>query len=205
MNGWRGMAAFAVLLAIAGLVLAGTWRLTRQDIAANDARRVREQIATVLPAAGWDNEPERDVAWLDTGSGERLPVYRARRGGRPVAAALTVVAPGGYGGPLRLLVGVGVDGRVTGVRVLAHAETPGIGGDVAADDSRLLRNFDDRSDRDPPRDRWALQADGGDFDAVAGATVSSRALVAGVAGAVRYVADHEAEVFGRGAGPEARP
>lgn len=205
MNGWRGRAAFAALLGIAVLVLAGTWRLTRQDIAANEASRLLADIATVLPASGWDNEPERDVAWLDTGSGARLPVYRARRGGRPFAAAFTVVAPGGYGGPLRLLVGVGVDGRVTGVRVLAHAETPGIGAVAAAEDSRLLRSLDDRSDQDPPRDRWALASDGGDFDAVAGATVSSRAIVAGVAAAVRFMADHRAEVFRRGAGEDVAP
>jgi electron transport complex protein RnfG len=189
------VAGILALLLVTAVLVAGTWRYTRQAIADNAARRTLEEISAVLPASLYDNAPHRDAVLLDTGGGRPVPVYRARRNGAPVAAVLTVVAPDGYVGPVRLLVGVGADGRVLGVRVAEHAETPGIGAAIADPDSPWLAGFAGRSLADPPDARWALRDDGGDFDAIAGATVSSRAVVGGVRRAVQYFATHQDEIF----------
>lgn len=193
--GARPVAGLLVMLLVAAALVAGAWRYTRQDIAENVARRTLDEISAVLPADLYDNAPHRDVVLLDTGGGKPVPVYRARRKGAPAAAVLTIVTPNGYVGPVRLLVALAADGRVLGVRVTAHAETPGIGAAIADQDSPWLAAFDGRSLADPPEARWAVRSDGGDFDAIAGATVSSRAVVGGVRRAVRYFVTHQDEIF----------
>jgi electron transport complex protein RnfG len=113
----------------------------------------------------------------------------------PVAAVLTVIAQDGYVGPIRMLVGIGADGRVLGVRVTSHMETPGIGAAIAAEPATWLGGFAGRSLANPPESRWNLRTDGGDFDAIAGATVSSRATVGGVRRALQYFTTHADEIF----------
>lgn len=191
----RTLAGLGVILLVAALLVGGAWHYTRERIADNSVRRLLAEISTVLPASLYDNEPHKDVILLDTGGGLLLPVYRARRAGVPVAAVLTVVAPDGYVGPIRLLVGIATDGRVLGVHITSHTETPGIGAAIAADPSAWLGGFAGRSLGDPPELRWQLRADGGDFDAIAGATVSSRATVGGVRRAVQYFTTHRNEIF----------
>lgn len=193
--GAGAIAGLLAMLLIGAALVAGAWHYTRQDIADNAARRTLAEISTVLPGDLYDNAPHRDVVLLDTGGGKPVPVYRARRNGVPAAAALTIVAPDGYVGPVRLLVGIAADGRVLGVKVASHVETPGIGALIADPDSPWLAAFAGRSLADPPEARWAVRNDGGDFDAIAGATVSSRAVVGGVRRAVQYFAGHQDEIF----------
>jgi electron transport complex protein RnfG len=197
MNRLPGLAAAAAVAVTVAMLVGGTWHYTRDRIAANESQRIQAEISGVLPASLYDNEPHRDRILLDTGSGRPLPVYRARWNGVPVGAVLTVVAPGGFVGPIRLLVGVGADGRVLGVRVAAHSETPGIGDAIEQGKSDWLGVFSGRSLGDPPESLWSISADGGEFDAIAGATVSSRAVVGGVRHAVQYFATHREEIFAR--------
>lgn len=197
--GARGLASS--LAGLAGIALAavllvgGAWQYADQRIADNEARRTLAEISAVLPAGLYDNQPHHDWVLLDTGSGQALPVYRARRQGEPAGAVLTVVAPGGFVGPIRLLVGIAADGRVLGVEVAAHTETPGIGDEMESGKSTWLQVFSGRSLGDPPELLWNVRPDGGDFDAIAGATVSSRAVVSGVRRAVQYFASHREEIF----------
>lgn len=191
----RGFAGLAAIALTVVLLVGGAWQYSRQRIADNEARRTLAEISTVLPADLYDNQPHRDRILLDTGSGQLLPVYRARWNGAPVGAVLTIVAPDGFVGPVRLLVGIAADGRVLGVRVTAHSETPGIGAAIASDSSTWLRVFNGRSLGDPPELLWGVRADGGEFDAIAGATASSRSVVGGVRRAVQYFATHRDEIF----------
>ena len=79
----------------------------------------------------------------------------------------------GYGSdPINLLVGLASDGSVTSVKVLSHSETPGLGS--KAMDHSFLSQFAGKSGS------LAVKKDGGEIDAVAGATISSRAVTAGV-------------------------
>ena len=193
--GARTLAGLGVILLVATLLVGGAWHYTRERIADNSARRTLAEISTVLPASLYDNEPQKDLVLLDTGSGQHVAVYRARRNGNAVAAVLTVIAADGYVGPIRMLVGIGADGRVLGVRVTAHTETPGIGAAIATEPSAWLAGFAGLSLGAPPEVRWQLRADGGDFDAIAGATVSSRAVVGGLRRAMQYFTTHRDEIF----------
>ena len=196
-GGAGNVAGLGVIALLAAVLIGGTWHYTRQRIADNAARRTLAEISTVLPASLYDNEAHKDVILLDSGGGQPLPVYRAWRNGNPVAAVLTIIAADGYVGPIRLLVGIAADGRVLGVRVTRHTETPGIGAGIATEPSTWRKSFIGRSLDDPAEPRWTLRADGGEFDAIAGATVSSRATVGGVRRAVQYFTTHRDEIFAR--------
>ena len=196
-GGARNLAVLGVIALLATVLIGGTWQYTQQRIADNTMRRLLAEISTVLPASLYDNEPHKDVVLLDSGGGQPLPVYRAWRNGNPVAAVLTVIAPDGYVGPIRLLVGIAADGRVLGVRVTGHTETPGIGAAIATEPSTWREGFIGRSLDDPPEPDWTLRVDGGEFDAIAGATVSSRATVGGVRSAIQYFRTHRDEIFAR--------
>lgn len=193
---WLAVVAAGVAAAVALALIA-----TRARIEHNTAARELDVLATLLPAGSYDNQPAEDhIEVTDAallGSAGPLPVYRARMAGQPVAAILTVVARQGYVGPIRLLVSIGVDGQVLGVRVVAHQETPGLGDRIDATKSGWIDGFTGRSLGDPAAGRWALRRDGGEFDAITGATVTSRAVVDAVRDAVEYFATHRAAIFGR--------
>ena len=192
---WRAVASLAAFAAVAGLVVGLTWDATRDRIAANEAERVLAELTAVLPPALYDNEPHRDTRLMVIGTGPAQPVYRARRQGRPTAAVISVEASDGYVGPIRLLVGIDVEGRVLGVRVTSHTETPGIGDAIDSRRSDWIRQFDGRSLDAPAGEQWQLSRDGGNFDAITGATVSSRAVVGATRRALELMRTQRDEIF----------
>ncbi len=113
----------------------------------------------------------------------------------PVAALFVVSARDGYSGPIRLLVGIDVEGTVTAVQVLEHRETPGLGDRVEAGKSDWVKQFDGRSLINPTPDGWEIKRDGGEFDQLTGASVTPRAIVNAVRETLLYFAANEASVF----------
>ena len=193
--GWRAVLSLAGIAALVGLVVGVAWDSTRDRIADNEARRVLAELTAILPPTLYDNEPHRDVITLDLSGDESRQIWRARRNGEPVAAVLTSLAPDGYSGQIRLLVAITVDGQILGVRVASHSETPGIGDAIDARKSPWIRTFIGHSLTDPPESRWRLKKDGGDFDAISGATISSRAVVAATRRAMQYFRLHREQIF----------
>jgi electron transport complex protein RnfG len=157
------------------------------------------KLTAVLGGIAYDNDPLGDVVTVRDpellGSGEPLTAHRVRRGGETVAVLLNAVAPDGYSGPIRLLVAVDARGRLLGVRVLEHHETPGLGDLIEERRSSWIRGFDGRSLGDPPPARWEVRRDGGDFDQFSGATITPRAIVRAVRDALEFVARHREELF----------
>jgi len=121
--------------------------------------------------------------------------FRAREDGEVVAVAIPVVTHRGYSGDIRLLVGVTIDGEITGVRVLEQKETPGLGDKIKADKTDWIQDFSGRRLGDPPAEDWAVTKDGGIFDQFTGATVSPRAVVGAVKDVLEYVDRHHSLLF----------
>jgi electron transport complex protein RnfG len=86
------------------------------------------------------------------------------------------VAPRGYGGPVEMLVGVNKEGKVTGLKILNHRETPGLGANITK--PGFLKQFIGKSMKDPIEPKK-------DIDAITGATISSRAVCNGVRQALK--------------------
>lgn len=194
-----GLLRLVTLLALAVLIISGLARLTRHYVERNEAARVAGSLRAMLAAGSFDNEPYQDRILIadrkllggDTG----LPVYRARLGAVPVAAVLTVIARDGYVGPITLWVAIAPGGAILRVHALTHEETTGLGDAIDRGRSNWLDRFSGRSLRNPPALDWATRRDGGSFDQITGATITSRAVVSAVRNAATYFEDHEAEIF----------
>jgi electron transport complex protein RnfG len=119
----------------------------------------------------------------------------ATKDGAPVAVALEAVAPDGYGGEIRMLVGIRADGHIVGVRVTSHHETPGLGDYIDIAKSNWINQFVGKSVDDPPAEAWRVRKDGGQFDYVAGATITPRAVIKAVHKALRYFEKHRDELL----------
>jgi electron transport complex protein RnfG len=198
----RAARAAAILVAVAtagfGLV-ALVHEATRDDIAAAARRQELQRFEEVLDGVRFDNDLLSDrIEVVDPellGSPEPVPVYRARWQGAPVAVILQPVAPEGYSGAIRLLVAIAPDGRVLGVRVTQHRETPGLGDAIEVRRSDWITRFTGKSLGKPPAARWQVRKDGGDFDQFTGATITPRAIVGAVANALRYFSLHRDELL----------
>ena len=163
----------AICLLIA-LALAGTNLLTK-DIIAQAALEAKEATCrNVIPA-------DEYVYYSDDTEGlENLDVYLAVTGGRVSGAAITTSSKG-YGGAVQVMTGVDENGRVTGVSILQHSETAGLGANAAK--PKFLDQFVIPEDKPQP-ESYAITKDGGEIDAVTAASISSRAVTAAVNEAV---------------------
>lgn len=180
-------------------------RATHERIAANERSTLLARLNEIVPPEEYTNDLAHDTVTVTEpgalGSERPLTVYRARRGDRPVAAVLTAVAPDGYSGAIRLLIGVYADpmrdGRLAGVRVVRHKETPGLGDRIEAARSDWIHGFQSKSLGNPPPEQWKVRPDGGAFDSLTGATVTPRAVVAAVRRALVYYKKHRDTLFAR--------
>ncbi|MGD8671823.1 MAG: electron transport complex subunit RsxG [Thiogranum sp.] len=184
-------AAFLFLFAVIGSgLVAFTHDNTAERIAENQRRALLRSLNELIPKDQYDNDVYADILYVHNsellGTDEAVPVYRARKGGWPVAVVLAPVAPDGYNGNIRLLVAVRLDGTLAGVRVLAHRETPGLGDNIEADRSDWIRGFTGKSLNNPKQGQWKVKRDGGAFDQFTGATITPRAVVKAVKNTLLY-------------------
>jgi electron transport complex protein RnfG len=179
------------LFAVAGTALVAlTYINTKDDIAEAEREAMLKKLHEIIKPGEHNNDLFNDFVMVQSeeylGTDKPLPVFRARKDGRPVAVLLTAVAPDGYSGRIKLLVGVRYDGTVAGVRVLSHQETPGLGDAIDERRSDWIFNFKGHSLQNPPEKDWKVQRDRGKFDQITGATITSRAVVKAVRKALEY-------------------
>lgn len=189
-SAWRSGLTLAVLAAVCTALVAITWYVTAPRIAQNEQAALERRLSPTLADLLYDDNLTESVLVIrpphELPGTEAVRVYRVWSEDEPVAAVFVVQEPGGYAGPIRLLVGVEYSGEVSGVRVLSHRETPGLGDQIEADKSDWLQQFRNASLESPPRGEWAVQRDGGAFDQLTGATVTTRAVVRAVKQTLLY-------------------
>ena len=190
MSKLRGMFAYSgallgatALVTTAALALAD--KATSDGIANAQARDMQQSLTQVLPGR-FDNDLLKDTLVLPGPNGE-LTVYRARRAGRVAAVVFQVTGPG-YAGPIDCMMGVDRDGHVTGVRVIKHKETPGLGDKVEPAKGNWIHSFEGKFFGSPPAEKWAVKKDGGVFDQFAGATITPRGVVKAVKSGLEFFA-----------------
>ncbi len=186
----RSAGALLLVAVIGTALLTVVHHLTAQRIAAEERRVVQQQLARILPAELYDNAllddrySFRDESWFPRG--QTVTAYRARMGGEPVAVILRFRAVDGYNGDIQLLAGIRADGSLSGVRVISHKETPGLGDGIEAEKSDWVLDFNGKSLARPLAAGWSVRKDGGEFDQFTGATITPRAVVAAVRRALEY-------------------
>jgi electron transport complex protein RnfG len=202
-SGARRALQAAAILGLAAVIAVGlvavVHDLAQPRIEASQRAERLARLTAVLGGIRYDNDPLADVTFVRDpellGVDAALPVHRARLAGNPAALLFTAVAPDGYAGAIRLLVATDAEGKLLGVRVLSHRETPGLGDAIEERRSPWIRIFDGRSPADPPAERWKVRKDGGDFDQFTGATVTPRAIVGAVRNVLVYQQRHREELF----------
>ena len=196
----------AAIAAICTAAVAATYQLTRDRIAANEQAFLEQSLQPALSGVEFDGGLTDSKLVLPAPHG--LPgnddaiVYRVYAEGAPAAALFAVTARDGYSGPIRILVGIREDGTVTGVRILEHRETPGLGDKIESSQSNWVFQFDGRSIGDPGIDDWAIQRDGGHFDQLTGASVTPRAVTGAIRETLLYFGANRDEIFSAPASEE---
>ncbi|HXS80578.1 MAG TPA: RnfABCDGE type electron transport complex subunit G [Gammaproteobacteria bacterium] len=197
-----GVVAAAVALA-AFYAVHAAYDWSDERIAANERARVVARLNSVLEPAlrGRDLTTTR-LAVVDEehlGTGGPVDVFVLTDRGAPMATVFATVAPHGYNAAIDLLIGVAPIGTVTGVRAVRHRETQGLGDAIDVAKSDWMLQFDSKALTAPLPALWAIEQDEGEFDAISGATVTSRAVVTAVKNTLLYFEAHRDELYTRAA------
>ncbi len=196
---WQSGITLAAIAIVCTTLVAATWQLTHERIEENRQAWLERSLEPALAGLFFDSGVSESMLTIpaphDLPGSEDAIVYRVYSGDTPVAALFVVSARDGYAGPIRLLIGVAMDGTITGVRVLEHRETPGLGDRVEIEKSDWVLQFDDRSLQNPVPEGWKIRTDGGEFDQLSGASVTPRAIVKAVRATLTWFDGNAVQVF----------
>lgn len=199
----KAIAKNALLLAVFSMITAGaigfTYMMTHTQITEN-IRVVEEgALLEIIPAKHHNNSMLDDFVMFDDSELLKLKQptkgYVAKKDGKVVAIIYPAIAPDGYSGAIRLIVGVFKDDTIAGIRVLEHHETPGLGDKIELKKSSWVLGFNGRSLTNPLPEQWKVKKDKGVFDQFTGATITPRAITASVLRVLQYHHAHKDELF----------
>lgn len=196
---FRSGITLAVIAAICTALVALTYRLTAERIVANEQAWLERSLQPALSGLFYDSGVTESKIIIppphELPGSETAIIYRVYAEDAPVAALFIVSARDGYAGPIRILAGIDTMGVVTGVHVLEHRETPGLGDRVESTKSDWVKQFNGRSLLDPEPTGWAIKGDGGQFDQLTGASVTPRAIIKAIKETLLYFEAHSEEIF----------
>ena len=156
---------FLITAVVAGL-LGFVDYLTAGKIQALQEEKAKASMMEVLPAENYE-----EIAAEKEGI---VTAYKADDLGYVVR-----VKTGGFGGDIDMMVGIDAEGKLTGISIISHAETASLGANCTREDWRS--QFVGLSGT------LAVDKDGGEIDALTGATVTSRAVTKGINLALEFV------------------
>jgi len=189
----------AAVAAICTTLVALTFNMTRDRIAANEQAFLEQNLTPVLAGISFDNDLFASAIVVpaphELPGNENAVIYRVFNENVPLAALFVVTAADGFSGPIKFLIGIDVDGVITGARALEHKETPGIGDLIDESRSDWIHQFAGTSLDAPDRALWSLKRDGGAFDQITGATITSRSAVNAVNLTLLYFEANRDEIF----------
>ena len=184
----------AIRVALFSLLIVGlvtlVYHASKDKIADNEYLELLHSLQAVLDGNSYDNDLVNDVVQL-----QGYTVYRARKANKAVAALIKTTATQGYNGDIQLLVALYKTGKIAGVRVLAHRETPGLGDKIELQKSAWILGFEQKSLADQELSLWAVKRDGGVFDQFTGATITPRAIVNEVKQTAVFFQQNQVAIF----------
>jgi electron transport complex protein RnfG len=196
---WSAGLILGMIAAVCTTLVALTFGVTKARIAANEQAWLEQSLKPALAGVEYDNNLAESVLTVplphELPGNEPVLVYRAHYQDRPVAALFVVTALDGFSGPIRLLVGIDDGGAVTATRVLRHRETPGLGDFIDSAKSDWIDQFQRKSLSAPDVLLWLLERDGGEFDQVTGASITSRSVVKAVKETLLYFEANREFIF----------
>ena len=192
-------AAMIIFSLAASTALSVFYLITKSPIDESDARAKRIFLNQVIPADLYDNNLVKDTISVEPspllGNKKNIDVYRAKKNNQVIAVIIEAVAPDGYSGEIKTLVGIDQEDKILGVRVIAHKETPGLGDYIEIDKSQWIKNFNLKSLDKVSEKQWAVKKDGGDFDYISGATITPRAVIKSTYKCLLYSKENKKRLF----------
>lgn len=158
-----------VITGVSATAVGLVYGITKAPIAAADAAKQKNAIVAVVPK--FDNDPNTDAV-TEVVDGMNVKIYTARMGSETVGYAIETFSKNGFGGVIKLMVGLLPDGTINNISVLSHAETPGLGDKIEPKKSNFGAQY---SGKNPQIFNLKVRKDGGDVDAITASTITSRA------------------------------
>ena len=198
-NALRTAAIMLALAFIGTLLLASVFDVTRAPIEASEKAARLSLFKEILPAENYDNDLLASQVTIAPNAllGNRLPSIAnvAKQQQQTAGVILEAIAHDGYSGDIKLLIAIRADGSISGVRVLAHKETPGLGDYIDIAHGNWIKLFDNESLEKTAAEKWQVKKDGGQYDYMVGATITPRAVVKAVKQALQFYQQNKQTLF----------
>ncbi|MCD5390916.1 RnfABCDGE type electron transport complex subunit G [candidate division NPL-UPA2 bacterium] len=187
----RLVLVLTLITLIAALALAQTNKLTKDRI--ENARREYElrAVKKVLLIEEKLKElngelviEKKQLEFEET----KVSLYRGRMNEKIFGAAIKTAGKG-YGGDIEVVVGLNRKGVITKIEIVDHKETPGLGAKI----TRAL--FRDQFKGKSAKNKIKVRKDGGEIDAISGATVSSRGVCQAVEKALKLFSEEKEDIL----------
>jgi electron transport complex protein RnfG len=180
-------------------MLAYVFDITRAPIEANEKEARLALFKQILPESTYDNDLLKDSVEIAPNEllGNRQPTVAniAKLNHKTAGVILEAIAHDGYSGDIKLLIAIRADGSISGVRVLAHKETPGLGDYIDIAHGNWIKLFNDESVNKTPIEQWRVKKDGGKFDYMVGATITPRAVVKAILKSLQFFETNKQALF----------
>jgi len=197
---FRNALVLAIFAMVSTSLIAITHLFTKDKIAKEVELSMIRQLNQIVPPQNYNNAVYEDCLLVNSpaklGSKDDQNIYRMRITNAQnssdknksvnYALMLTAVAPDGYSGPIELAVALTEAGELIGVNILTHQETPGLGDKIERKKSNWLNQFSGLSLDKIANKNWQVKKDGGQFDALTGATITPRAVIKAVHNSLLY-------------------
>ncbi len=170
---------------VSAMAMGFTYTATKEAREMVEVKRTLAGIQNVMP--GFDNEPDKEKFVVEGYEG--LEFYPAKKGEEMLGTAIKTYSDKGFTGDVWIMVGFDKENKINNISILKHAETPGLGSKMG--EAKFKDQF---NGKDPAIFKVTVKKDGGDVDAIAAATISSRAFCDAVTKAYEALKKKESEV-----------
>lgn len=153
---------------LSAVFLGLVYNFTKPKILAEEKNARLRAIKYVLPE--YENDPVEDAILIPVVDGEKA-FYIGKSDGEIVGAAFVASAMG-YSGKMDIMIGITPERRLSGIEILKHSETPGLGAKISSE--KFKSQYENLAI--PESGRFMVDEDGGEIDSITSATISSRAV-----------------------------
>ncbi len=187
-HGWK----LALVASVCVILVTLAYLYAQPIIDKQQAEYRLKTLKAVFPSQLYNNQLLQDTIEVPGLTlGEQQLVHVARWNDNISGYVFQVQTQKGYSGSIELVIGIDLSGKVLGVRVVNHSETPGLGDKIDIKKSFWITSFTDKSLRSPPKEQWKVKKDGGVFDSFTGATITPRAVIEVVKDALLHYERHQ--------------
>lgn len=180
----------AIFACVSTGLVAVTQYFTHNQIQQQEKRQLLSTLSQVIPDGTYDNDLYKSCTLVTLPylkDSPQVHAYIAKKDGQINGMAIESIAPDGYNGQIKLIIGMNNQEVITGTRVLSQQETPGLGDKIDLRVSDWILNFTGKYLTAENKASWHVRKDGGQFDQFTGATITPRAVVKAVKNTLEFV------------------